>query len=368
MPRTTKPPAYRLYKRTGQAVVTLNGRDRYLGPHGTKTSRAEYDRLISIWLASGRRMPASQRGGGPTVSELVLAYWDHAKTYYRKSDGTPSREIEVLKYALRRVRQLFGPTSAGEFGVSELATLQQAMIRDRLTRKTINGFIARIVRMFRWGGARGLVDPELHLKLKALDGLRAGRSGARESSPVKAADPEAIDRIMPYLSQPVKGIVRLMRLTGARGQEIRLMRACEIRMDNQPWWHEPETHKSAHHGKQRLIALGPMAQSAVREYLTGDPAAYLFRPADAGHGYHKRKVQPVYSKDALNVAVQRACEKAGVRPFTPHQIRHLVATERERRYGWDAARAALGHTSVHATAVYVDEDLPLMARMALEVG
>jgi hypothetical protein len=39
--------SYRLPKPTGLAVVTLSGRDRYLGKHGTGGSRAEYDRLVA---------------------------------------------------------------------------------------------------------------------------------------------------------------------------------------------------------------------------------------------------------------------------------------------------------------------------------
>jgi hypothetical protein len=31
-------PSYRLYKRTGQAVVTIDGRDHYLGEHGSPES------------------------------------------------------------------------------------------------------------------------------------------------------------------------------------------------------------------------------------------------------------------------------------------------------------------------------------------
>ena len=62
MPRTTKPPAYRLYKRTGQAVVTLGGRDYYLGPHGTKVSRDEYDRLVGEWLTNGRQLHTNADG------------------------------------------------------------------------------------------------------------------------------------------------------------------------------------------------------------------------------------------------------------------------------------------------------------------
>ena len=49
-----KIPSYRLHKASGQAVVWL-GRDVYLGKHGSQESREKYHRLISEWLASGRR-------------------------------------------------------------------------------------------------------------------------------------------------------------------------------------------------------------------------------------------------------------------------------------------------------------------------
>ena len=42
MPRLVRTlPGYRKHKASGQAVVTLNGRDHYLGPHGTKASKRE---------------------------------------------------------------------------------------------------------------------------------------------------------------------------------------------------------------------------------------------------------------------------------------------------------------------------------------
>ena len=52
MPNTQRirTPSYRFHKPSGLAVVTLNGRDHYLGCYGTVTSKAEYDRLISKWL------------------------------------------------------------------------------------------------------------------------------------------------------------------------------------------------------------------------------------------------------------------------------------------------------------------------------
>ncbi len=43
MPRLTKKiPSYRLHKRSGQAVVTLNGRDHYLGEHNSQGSKDVY--------------------------------------------------------------------------------------------------------------------------------------------------------------------------------------------------------------------------------------------------------------------------------------------------------------------------------------
>lgn len=58
-----KIPAYRLHKRTGQAVVALpvGGRrqDTYLGVYDTASSRLEYDRTIAIWMRDQAARPVS---------------------------------------------------------------------------------------------------------------------------------------------------------------------------------------------------------------------------------------------------------------------------------------------------------------------
>ncbi len=62
MPRLSQAvPRYQKHRATGQAVVRVNGRDYYLGPHGTKASRLEYDRLIGEWLATGRSISYGER-------------------------------------------------------------------------------------------------------------------------------------------------------------------------------------------------------------------------------------------------------------------------------------------------------------------
>ena len=67
-------PKYRKHRASGQAVVTFDGRDCYLGPYGTKGSRIEYDRLVAEWLAGGRHLPKSEIDD-LTVVELCAAFY-----------------------------------------------------------------------------------------------------------------------------------------------------------------------------------------------------------------------------------------------------------------------------------------------------
>ncbi len=84
-------PNYRRHKVSGQAMVTLEGRDSYLGPHSSQSSIMEYDRLIAEWLANGRRLSV-ENGLSTTVEELLAAFWEHAENYYRvRSHVEPSR-------------------------------------------------------------------------------------------------------------------------------------------------------------------------------------------------------------------------------------------------------------------------------------
>ena len=54
-------PSYRRHKATGQAVVTIDGQDVYLGKWRTKKSRTAYNALISEWVANDYRLPANPK-------------------------------------------------------------------------------------------------------------------------------------------------------------------------------------------------------------------------------------------------------------------------------------------------------------------
>ena len=56
MPKTNVP-KYRHHKATGQAFIELGGHRFYLGKHGSKASKEEYQRRLAEYLANDRKLP-----------------------------------------------------------------------------------------------------------------------------------------------------------------------------------------------------------------------------------------------------------------------------------------------------------------------
>jgi hypothetical protein len=71
-------PAHRLHRQSGQAIVTLSVRDILLGEFDSPASRAAYDL---------------------SVTELIVRYWEHARSYY-----AASRELDNIRHALRPLK------------------------------------------------------------------------------------------------------------------------------------------------------------------------------------------------------------------------------------------------------------------------
>ena len=92
-------PKYRKHRASGQAVVTLYGRDFYLGPHGTKASRIEYDRLVTEWVVAGRPSQMPNRQSDITIVELASAYRKFAKGYYQKNGKPTDTNLQVRRAA-----------------------------------------------------------------------------------------------------------------------------------------------------------------------------------------------------------------------------------------------------------------------------
>ncbi len=410
MPKTLHPrvPSYRRHRPSGQALVTLNGHDFYLGRWRTAGSRREYDRLIAEWLAADRQLTGEHDVDDLTVTELIARYFRFAKRYYRKA-GESTGETENIRYALRPMRRLYGRTAASAFKPTALRAVRLKMIELGWARTHVNRQVDRIRRMFKWAVSHDLVPPDVYHGLQAVAGLRKGRCDAREPEPVRPVADAVVDATLPHVSPTVAAMIQLQRLTGMRSAELVIMRGCDLDTSGKVWTYVPATHKTEHHGHGKTICLGPRAQAIIRPLLKADLGDYLFSPRESEterrRDRHRQRKTPLscgnrpgtnrkrgakrrprdrYATDTYRRAIDRGCAKAFPPPdgltteqlttwkrdhrWHPHQLRHSAATRLRKEYGLEAARVVLGHRSAAITELYAEVDQSKAIEIMAAVG
>jgi len=397
--RARKIPSYCRHKASGQAVVRIDYKDEYLGPYGTPESYEKYHRLIAERFPNGvhpreshPRPPILHLGGdGVTIVELIAVYWEFAKTYYVK-DGKATSEQTSVRIALRPLKDLYGHELCRRFGPLALEIVRKKMIEAGVTRKRINQHIGRIRRMFKWAVSRELVPVATYQSLLTVDGLRKGRTEARESDPVKPVLWEHVQATLPHLSAQVQAMVRLQLVLACRPGEVTLIRPCDIDRTVDPWIYTPHAHKTEHHARERNIPIGTEGQKILLPWLERPPQSCCFSPEEARQSFDakrcrnrktpqtpsslrrtrkgspRRKPGDRYTTSAYDRAIARACLRAGVPHWHPNQLRHSRATEIRKKYGLEGSQVVLGHSTANVTQIYAERDLELAKQIMREIG
>jgi integrase len=233
------------------------------------------------------------------------------------------------------------------------------MIDDDLSRRYINDNIDRIRRCFRWATEEELIPGEVYQALRAVSSLAKGRSAARETDPIRPVDLETVEATLCRLSNTVADMVKSQLLLACRPSEICQLNAREIDRSCDVWLYEPARHKTEHRGQTRRILIGPKAQRLLDPYLFRSPETPCFVSRRTGRGY---------TTGAYRLTIIRACRKAGIAKWTPHQLRHTKATEVRAKFGLEAAQVFLGHGSADVTQIYAERDRSLAEKVAREIG
>lgn len=203
-------------------------------------------------------------------------------------------------------------------------------------------------------------------------------------------------------------MIQLQLYTGARAGEIVIMRGNDLDMGGKIWTYTPARHKTEHHGKARVIYLGPRAQRVVKGFLKADLNACLFSPTDAeterraklhanrktplSYGNRpgtnrrrkpKREPRDHYTTESYRRAITRGCDLADkaakkkcgdqqvdriIPRWHPHQLRHSAATRLRKEFGIEAARVILGHSSPSMTDLYAEIDRTRAVEVMARIG
>ncbi len=396
MPKKSALPKYCLHKPSGLAYVRIKGKVNYLGRYDSPESRKAYVRIIEqIDQDPPPDISSLQELEDLTVVELCSSYLDFCEIYYQKN-GKPTHYIGAIELSLKRLAEIYDETPAAEFGPRALKRFRQTMIEKHLSRSYINAQIEIIKRMFCWACSEELLPASIDHALKTVKGLKKGRSEARETEPVGPVPDQVVDATLDFLPAVIADMVRLQRLTGARPGEICQLRPGDVDRNGEVWQYRPATHKTEHHGKERIIYIGPKAQAILTPYLLRPSDVYCFSPAESERRrqserrakrlsnvqpsqQNRRRSEPKrrpadrYDKNSYRRAIARAVHKANKRirenavregiedpefleSWHPNQLRHTAGTDIRRQFGIEGAQLILGHSRADVTQVYAERD------------
>ncbi len=360
-------------KHSGGARIKIGGRAFYLGKHGSEKSYREYERIRAEHAIKGAApTPKLAADDALTIAELIAA-WMTADPR-----GPKHREVIGIARACTPLRRMFGQTPAAEFTSLRLIALQEAMLTaswmtDEERKKARNAkpwsgrYIAkqhkRMLRIFRWGEANGVLPKGTWENLKSVVPIRATDCRARVLPDRETVDWQSqVVPVLAVVSRQVAALIRLQYLGGMRPQDAVKMRPCDLD-PNGPggcWLYRPDGHKGEWRGHELVKVLGTAALAVLRPWLdlVESDDAFLFPPHKRLHGQH-------ISTEAYARAVTDACKRAGVKPWSPGLLRHAAAMEARRIGGDGAVKAFLGHESLATGKHYAKEqDLQTAARVA----
>jgi integrase len=393
-------PKYCLHKPKGRAYMRVNGKVVYLGDYDSPESHEAYGRILAEMAVSPNKVPDPQAIAGLTITELIALYWDHAQAYYQK-DGKPSQYLHSIRIALKRLKTLYGDTLATEFSPRALKALRQIVIDAGCCRRYVNKQVDLIRLMFKWAVSEELIPVAVFQALTTVTGLRKGRSNAKDNKPVGPIADAVVEATIPYLPPVISDMVKLQRRSGMRPGEICQLRPVDLERSGAVWEYRPASHKTQHHDKERVIFLGPKAQSILLPYLLRAGDAHCFSPAEstqkrleAKRAKRKTKVQPSqynrrkrrpkrkpgtsYERHAYGNAIRRAIIKANrerakqnldlLPIWRANQLRHAAGTQIRKEFDLESARTVLGHTKASTTEIYAEQDRQKAIEVVRTIG
>lgn len=216
----------------------------YFGTAGTPESAKEYQQYVARLAASPTRCPLllSDPAADLTLNELFLRFLKHAEATGVDADGERSSIAERTKYAIRKPVELYGSELASAFGPKALQTTMDGWVKEGHCRKYVNQQAQQIRAIFRWAVAEELLPPSCFERLKAVAGLRKGKTVAPDRPKVKPASQADLDKVLPKFGPAVAAIVRLMVHSGARCGELVKLTPADIDRSSDVWTYQPNKH------------------------------------------------------------------------------------------------------------------------------
>lgn len=340
-----------------------------------------------------------------TVKKLCATYREQARKLYKKGDAFTSH-IDTVDAALDALEEAYGDRGADDIGAPDIHRLLTSMVvgtdRHGVTRArsiyTVNGRLRIVKQAYKWARLHGLISKETAYDVSLVPPLRVGRSEAKAPRRVLPVPEAVLSATVAAATPTIADMIRTLLLTGMRPGELCAMRACDMERDGDVWLYRPVSHKTEHHGRDRVILVGPQAQAILKPYISRRTklSEYVFLPSEA----HRERLEQLglpkvkayqcsrsvfkpgrcFKNDTFYGQIQRTCdrafdpkgEKRKAKDFAhrwhPHRLRHNAATRIREQFGIEAAKDLLGHSSLSTAMIYAEKSMDRMKEIARKAG
>ncbi len=396
--RAGQPPSLLLHKSSGQAYATVAGKRYYFGQHGSPEAIDNYTRFLARWQAEHGRQIVAEADDARSIAAVVREYLADIK------GGLSAGEWKNIERDLARLTDRFGQLRPDDLRPLHIKAIRKTCLDDGLCRSTINQCHGRLLRFVRWCVAHDdeICSPETRAVLEAIPPLPVGKG--KESVPVQPVPRADLVKTLRHLPSRIRAMVIVQLYAGPRPGEVCRMRGREIFRSGAVviegrailvpagvWLFRPGRHKTKSKGKEVVYVLGPKCQAALKPFLRDNPDEPIFSPADvdrdrkaAMRAARKSPVQPsqvdrskkwarrkpgaMYTPNTYRQVVVRTCQEHDIEAWHPNQLRHGFVTRMDSIAGLVLSSAAVGHSQLATTLIYLENQIAKVAPIMARVG
>lgn len=243
-----------------------------------------------------------------------------------------------------------------------------ALQAEGLAASTINSTVSGVRRVARWAWHLGQMPHEQYERLRDVAAVSARTDSRRR--PARALSVGEIDALFDSCARDRTlcgardaALIALLYAGGLRREE-----ACSVTLLD----YSRRAHRLNVKGKgghYRLVYFRDGgARRAIHAWLRvrgTQPGPLLYAVNRHGGVAH-----PSLTPDGLYRALRRRGAKAGLDPFTAHDLRRSLGAHLRKKVGMEVVRAILGHTDIRVTQIYtmVEEEEKREAMLKVHVS
>jgi len=302
-------------------------------------------------------------------TELIDRYEAHLRALRRfQKAGKDTSAWQFLRPLLLGWKQAFGHLEVSQLARPHIVCYRDdqeiAVAQFKCLPCTANRRLAKLREWLLWGVARGFLNESLDFTLPKIKAKDHADVVIARTHPKRAVSWDDVRAVAAQSHQMYADMLLLQRTVGCRPGELCSMRLEDLdRTRGDGWWAwQLKTHKTIHHDPKIRVTywLDEECQKLLANYVAmaeADHAQFVFRPRIVGSRIALDPDGPVLISNYLAATIA-GCERAGVPRFTPHELRHAVATERANSpaISMAAASRSLGHRRLSSLQSYVHDD------------